>query len=104
MVLTAGFIDTQLAFENYFAAVLNRFATGNRLSSEDDAIDLREGVLQREINVAGTLRAAICNFTACPDCADVAFKQLADVSGQFTYGKNAARDFGRKKFASKIPL
>ncbi len=104
LVLTARFIDGQFAFENYPPAVLDRLAPSDRFGSKDNTTNLGESVLKREINVAGALDTAICDFSTRPKRAEMAFEQAADVRGQFADGKYATRDFRRKKFASEIPL
>ncbi len=84
LVWAAGFIDGQFAFENHLAAILQRLPAGDRIIAKNNATDLRKGVLEREINMAGVLRAAIGNLAADPKLGKMLFEQSPDVGRQFT--------------------
>ena len=64
---------------------------------------LRRRILEREINVAGALRAQVGDFAADPDGADLFFKEPLDVHREFPDGQDLARRFRREQFA-EVPL
>ena len=55
----------------------------NLLAAEQDAAQLRRRVLEREINVAGRLRAEIRHFARDPDGTDLLLQQRPNLRRQF---------------------
>ena len=77
LVLPARLINRHVALQQNLLAVRQQFAMRNFLAAEQHAAQLRRRVLEREINVAGRLRAQVGDFAAHPDGADLFFQQRA---------------------------
>ena len=83
LVLPARLINRHVALQQDLLAVLQHAAVHDRLAAEQHAAQLRPGVLEREINVAGRLRAQIRDLARHPDRADLFFQQPLDLRRQF---------------------
>src|SRR5207245_1837543 len=57
LVLPARLIDRHVALHQNFLAVPQKLALARRFAAKEHATELRPSVLEREINVPGTLRA-----------------------------------------------
>jgi hypothetical protein len=83
LILPARLIDCQLAFQDHLPPVPQGLAVRHRVAAEQHAVDLRAGVFEGEINVAGGLGAAVGDFAGDPDLAELFFQEAADVGRQF---------------------
>ena len=59
-------------------------------------------ILEREVNVSGTLNPEIGHFPRDPDLADFFFEQTFDLRRQFAHGEDTARGFGRIVFVGSV--
>jgi len=73
LILAARFIDRHVAVEEDFFAVAEQLALRGG-TAEEHAAQLRRDILEREINMAGTLRAEVGDLAADPDGADGFFQ------------------------------
>lgn len=103
LILPARFVDGEVAAQDDFAAVLQQITRIAGFGAEEDAVQLRVGVLEREIDVAGALGAEVGDFAGDPDVADLGFEQAANLAREFGDGENAADLFRREQFA-EVPL
>src|ERR1019366_8200316 len=103
LILSAGFVNRHVTLQQNLLSVRKKFAMRNSFAAKQHATDLRSGIFQREIPVAGTLRAQVRDFAADPNLPDRFFEQAFDLNRQFTDRQDLARCFRWKQFA-KIPL
>ena len=75
----------------------------NLLAAEQNATQLRRGILEREIHMAGRLRPQIGDLARHPDLADRFFQQPLDLIRQFADRQHAPRLLRWKQF-TEVPL
>src|SRR5439155_6558857 len=81
LVLPARLVNSEVALDDDLLAVLQNRAILHRLAAKQHAVQLRVGVFQREVNVAGTLHAQIGDFARHPDQAELLFEQSLHLRG-----------------------
>ena len=87
----------------HLLTVRQQCARFTRGVSKTHAAQLGPGILEREINVAGRLRAQVRDLAAHPDLAHGLLQQPPDLRCQFADGQNFSDLFRRKQFA-EVPL
>jgi len=83
LVLSARFVNRQIALQDHPLTVFEQLAMRNRFAAEQDAVQLGQSILQREIDVTGILGPPVADLAADPDPGEVLFEQLADLAREF---------------------
>ena len=79
LVLTANFVDRELASQCDFASILQKSAIDEQLAAKDDAAQLSVGVFESKIHMAGALDSKVGNFAGNPDLPNLALKNATDL-------------------------
>src|SRR5206468_5243598 len=103
LILPTRLVNREVALDDEFLAVLEQIAVLDAFAAKEHAVQLGVGVLEREINVAGTLYAQVGGFARYPDEANRLFEQALHLSRQLADGQDAPRRFGWKQLA-EVPL
>src|SRR5205823_1531066 len=103
LVLPALLVNRHLAANIDFPPVLQERTVHLQFAAEEHATDLRDRVLEREINMTRALLLEIGAFAGDPNRSDLRLEQAADLPGQFRDRKNFSKLFLRKKL-SELPL
>ena len=103
LVLPARLIDRHVPLQQNLLPVCQQMAMRNLFAAEQNAAQLRSHILEREINVAGALRAQICDLARDPDRTNLFLKQPPDLRRQFADRQHAPGLLGRKQLA-EVPL
>src|SRR5688572_7925471 len=75
----------------------------DRLATEQNAVQLRTSVLEREVNVPRGLKAKVGNLSTNPDRTHLFFQTPLDLIGQLANGEDAPRLLRGKEF-TEVPL
>src|SRR6185437_5583997 len=97
LILAARFVNRDVALQQHFLPVLEQLTMRHHFATEQHAAQLRTSVLEREINMSGTLRAKIGNLTGDPYGSDLLLQQAPYVRGQFRDGENFTSGWRRSR-------
>jgi len=103
LILAAHLIDRDIALQDDLLPVRQQRARPAGGVAKTHAAQLRARVLEREINVPGSLRAQIADLAAHPDRADALLQQPPDLRRQVADGQNLPRLLRQEQFA-EVPL
>ena len=91
LIFALRVVDADAAARDDAQAVLRLEAQVAKGRAEHHALDLRVGVLEREVHVPGVPHAAIRQLAFDPDFEEALLEQRADAAGQLRDGQDAAR-------------
>ena len=103
LILSARFVNREVALDEEFLAILQDLAVGVRFATKQNTVQLSVRILEREVNVAGTLDAQVRRFARHPDQAKLLFEQALHLRRQLADRQHAPRRFARKQLA-EVPL
>ena len=82
LILAALLVDADGAAYGDVQAVFRAEFEAHQLGAKADAADLRAGVLEREVEMAGLGRVGVGNFALDEDSAELSSEQVANARGQ----------------------
>lgn len=94
LVLTAGFVDGEVALELEGEAVVHGDEDLLGGVFEEDAGELSGGVFEGEVAVAAGLAAEVADFAFDPEIAESGFDGVAEAAGELGDGEDAFRGIG----------
>ena len=103
LILSASLIHGDVPAEDYFASILEQRAVDLSFAPEKDATELRAGIFEREVNVAGALGAEVGNLAADPELGEFFLELAPNLKGELGNGKDFA-ELLRWEELAKFPL
>ena len=92
--LAALLVDADAAADEDVKAVFRAEAEQHGLAAEEDDGELRVGVFEREVDVAGGGGTVVGDFAFDPNVAEFLFDEFADLRDQLADRPDAARGAG----------
>ena len=87
LVLAFGLVHRYAAARHHLQSVFRLELQIPERGAKDDAFDLRSGVLQREVQMAGVPQPAVRQLAFDPDFVELGFDQIADARRELTDGQ-----------------